>query len=264
MKKTMILVFIFQFVVNPAISQSYTDYVYVKGGEFQMGSKIGDSDEHPVHKVFVNDFYVLNHEVTNLEFVSFLNTVGNHYESHSIWFDYRESWGSEKCRISLKDSIYSVEKAYENYPVAFVDWYGAQAYCQWLGGRLPTEAEWEYLAKKSVENKKFTYDNIKDYAVFEENSNNLYAPVCSKKSILGIYDLFGNMAEWCYDWYAPTSYSLKVRKNPHGVEIGNQKVIRGGSWATKFLAISATNRRATNAINHNITIGFRVVIPIKK
>lgn len=264
MKKTLILIFIFQFVVNPIISQNHTDYVYVKGAKFIMGSKNGDKDEIPTHKVVVGDFYVLNHEVTNAEFARFLNSVGNHFESHSIWFDYQESWGKEKCRIKLKgDSLYIVEKGYENYPVAFVDWYGAEAYCEWVGGRLPTEAEWEYLAIKSVEKINFTQENMKKFALFEENSGNLYAPVCSKKSILGIYDLFGNMTEWCYDWYSPLSYHLKEKNNPKGISTGNQKVIRGGSWATKFSSISPTNRRATNAINHNITIGFRVVIPIK-
>ncbi|MEA3451650.1 MAG: SUMF1/EgtB/PvdO family nonheme iron enzyme, partial [Bacteroidota bacterium] len=174
-----------------------------------------------------------------------------------------KEWNGVKSRIFLKDSLYHVENGYENYPVAFVNWYGAQNYCEWLGGRLPTEAEWEFVAKKSVINIDFYKNIMSNYAVFEENSQNLYSPICSKKNILGIYDLFGNMSEWCYDWYSTNYYSKREKKNPRGEKNGVQKVIRGGSWATKFSSISPTNRRASSPINHNITIGFRVVISVQ-
>ncbi len=255
--------FIASLNIDSLYSQNLTDYVYIKGGKFRMGSRTGDPDEKPVHRVKINDFYILNHEITNAEFVKFLNSQGNQFESHSIWLDYDQSWSTEKCRIKLKDNTYYVQKGYENYPVAFVDWYGAERYCEWIGGRLPTEAEWEYVAKKTSKDIAFNEKNMSEYAVFEENSGNIYAPVSSKKSLSGVFDLFGNMTEWCYDWYSPDYYKLREKNNPKGEKYGVQKVIRGGSWATKFSSISPTNRRATSPINHNITIGFRVVIPSK-
>jgi len=261
--KTVIIFLLLFFSINIIIAQSITDFVFVKGGKFKMGAK-NENDENPVHVVKINDFYVLNHEVTNAEFAEFLNDKRKHYDNHLEWINLSYKWNNEKCRIYIKNNSYFVEKGYENYPVTMVNWYGAQSYCQWIGGRLPTEAEWEYLAKKSLENIEFNEKTMSNYAVFEENSQNIFAPICSKRRILGIYDLFGNMSEWCSDWYSPDYYSKKEKKNPYGPSKGVQKVVRGGSWATKFSSISTTNRRASSPKNYNITIGFRVVIITKQ
>lgn len=252
----------FNIIFLSSIAQNYNNYVFIKGGKFKMGS-LNEKDESPIHNVKISDFYVLNHEVTNAEFVVFLNAKGNKFEGNSHWISLREKWRDEKCKIYEKDGFFRVEKGFENYPVVYVNWYGANAYANWIGGRLPTEAEWEYLAHLSVENEEFSNDFLKKHAVFKDNSNEMYSKINSKKILsIKIYDLFGNLSEWCNDWYSPDYYSYSPRKNPKGASKGVQKVKRGGSWADKFTTFSVTNRRASNPDNHNITVGFRVVIPL--
>jgi len=245
-----------------SFSQSLTDYVFIKGGTFKMGTNNAAEDEMPVHKVKISDFYVLNHEVTNQEYVNFLNHYGNQYQSHVQWIALGGNWRNIKCRIyNLRDSFY-VQNGYENFPVTYVNWYGANAYANWVGGRLPTEAEWEYLANLSQKSIDASLDSLKKYAWFKENSDNLIHQVKTKNPILGIYDLFGNLSEWCLDWYSSDYYKNSTRKNSVLLSSGVQKVKRGGSFATNFSSITKSNRKASNPTNNNITIGFRVIIPV--
>ncbi len=238
-----------------------TDYVFVKGGKFIMGNNAID-DENPAHKVTIDDFYILKHEVTNAEFVHFLNEKGNKLEGNTVWIKLSGKWRHEKCRIYQKDSVFYVEKGYENYPVFFVSWWGAEAYAEWCGGRLPTEAEFEYIAKKSFDTIKLDSASLSKYAVFKGNSGYSPAPVMSKQPVMGIYDILGNMSEWCYDWYQNDYYAQSPKKNPKCTQTAKQKVKRGGSWASRYKSISPNNRKASNPNNNNITIGFRVVIPV--
>lgn len=246
------------FFPNTIFSQN-CQWVFVEGGKFKMGSK-KSADEMPVHKVKVNSFYILNHEVTNAEFVRFLNIYGNKFEGNAPWIRLTGRWRKEKCHIYLKDSVFYVEKGYEDYPVTFVSWWGAEHYAEWIGGRLPTEAEWEYLANKMLQN---MTEDISSYAWFKENSGYTLHKIKTKKPLMGIYDLFGNMSEWCYDWYSKDYYSKKIKNNPKGPKKGRQKVNRGLSWASEQKSFYISNRRAVIPAENNITIGFRVVIPTK-
>ncbi len=253
---------IFLLIITSFISaQNYNDFVYIKGGKFKMGSDTV-FDEHK-HKVKISSFYVLDHEVTNAEYVKFLNEKGNQHEGNTVWIDINGHWADIKCRIYKKKDKYYVSEGYENYPVTFVSWWGARAYSEWKGGRLPTEAEWEYLAYLSMKKINFDKDSLKKYAFYKENSDYKLHSVKNKKKLLNIYDLFGNLSEWCNDWYSAGYYYKSERKNPKGPTSGDQKVKRGGSWATLLKSINHTNRRATNPNNNNVTIGFRVVIPEK-
>lgn len=253
-----LLIFIF-FSVN-AITQE-CQWIYVKGGKFKMGSK-KDPDEQPVHKVKINDFYILNHEVTNAEFCRFLNIFGNKFEGNAPWIQLTGRWRTYKCRIYENNGKFYVEKGYENYPVTFVSWWGAEKYAQWIGGRLPTEAEWEYIASKIADTLTISSQNIQKYGWFKENSGYHLHRTKEKKSLNGIYDFFGNLSEWCYDWYSPSYYAVSPKKNPLGPDKGRQKVLRGFNWAAYAKSFYITNRRAIIPDENNITIGFRVVIPL--
>jgi len=245
-------------------SQISDNYVFVKGGKFKRGGT-ERQDQMPIRKIKISSFYILNAEVTNKEYVDFLNKKGNQYEGNTLWIDLNGTWREERCRIYEKNDTFYVEEGYENFPVAFVSWYGANAYANWAGGRLPTEAEWEYLAKKAFPEGIESKELLSDYALCKENSGYIYQPVKSKKSIPeGIYDLFGNMEEWCHDWYGSQYYAISPKKDPRGPETGDQKVKRGSSWANTYESFSTTIRRASNPNNNNITIGFRVVIPASK
>jgi hypothetical protein len=111
--------------------------VYVLGGEFLMGSEDGDSDEQPVHNVTVDDFWIDRTEVSNAQFAAFLNKQNNRKEGGVKWLDLED----EDCLTEQVEGRYRPKSGYADHPVIKVSWYGARAYCQWVGARLPTEAE---------------------------------------------------------------------------------------------------------------------------
>ncbi|MBN1349803.1 SUMF1/EgtB/PvdO family nonheme iron enzyme [candidate division KSB1 bacterium] len=244
------------------------DMVYVAGGTFMMGS-IESDDEKPIHKVYVKDFYIDKYEVTNARFCEFLNEKGNQTEGGVEWLDIK----SEYCKIVKQGSKYVPVSGYGNHPVIMVSWYGANAYANWAGKRLPTEAEWEYAARGGNKSKGYSYsgsNNVDAVAWYWSNStasgnSNLYQghgtmSVGTKKSNeLALHDMSGNVWEWCADWYASDYYSKSPYENPKGPSSGARRVLRGGSWY--FLAYIA---RCADRINSNprargYNIGFRCV-----
>ncbi len=239
--------------------------VFVKGGTLKIGDKTGEKDDLPVHKVKLSDFYIGKYEVTNAQFVQFLNKKGNQYEDHSYWINTDGKWRGLKCRIYKNENDFFVEKGYENYPVNFVSWYGSNAYCKWKGGRLPTEAEWEYVARGGVETRHALSlqprGNIVDeYAWYSSNSDNKINEVGSKKpNALRIYDMQGSLWEWCSDWYDAKFYAESKRKNPQNLDKADYKVLRGGSWANNKEMLRLTNRNALNPNVNKINLGFRIV-----
>ncbi len=239
--------------------------IFVKGGSFKMGKKEGEKDEIPVHKVKLSDFYIGKYEVTNKEFVQFLNEKGNQYKDHAYWINTKGKWRDLICRIFEENNTFKVEKGYENHPVNFVNWYGANAYCKWKGGRLPTEAEWEYAAKGGYvkthghNSLQSPDNNIGDFAWFSANSSNKIHQIGTKKpNILGIYDMQGSLSEWCSDWYDVQYYSKSKRKNPVNIINADYKVLRGGSWANDKAMLRITNRNALNPNVNKINLGFRI------
>ena len=242
--------------------------VFVEGGKMKMGNRHGEPDEKPVKKINLNGFYIGKFEVSNKEFVEFLNEKGNQFEKNSIWINLDGKWENLKCRIFEKDGKFYIENGYENYPVNYVSWYGANAYCLWKGGRLPTEAEWEYAAKGGQKNDNKELKRIKNetthYAWFIENSEQKWHRSGLKKSNgLGIYDIYGNLWEWCADFYQKDYYKKRSKSNPKGTESGDFKVIRGGSWTDKKETLRISNRNGNNPNSNKINIGFRIVYDIQ-
>jgi formylglycine-generating enzyme required for sulfatase activity len=231
-------------------------FVYIKGGFYQPGTNEGDSDAKPVKKFFIRSFWISKKEVSNAKYAEFLNIKGNQVVGHCYYIYLSGKWRDQKCRILYKDSVYSVEQGFENYPVNFVSYYGAEAYCQFVGGRLPTETEWELAASKNRMNQA----DLSDFAWFRDNSEKqIHQSALLKADTSGIFDLFGNLAEWCSDNYSPTSYSEMKFINPKSLRESSFKVHRGGSWADSKEACTPYNRRASNPEEYNSTIGFRVV-----
>jgi len=209
--------------------------VYVQGGTFQMGSNDGGSHEKLVHSVTVSNFYIGKYEVTHKEFIDFLNSTrvssnGSYSGKEFIDMD------DEYCAIGYRNgSFYFKESLYVkdiDCPVIEVTWYGADAYCNWAGGRLPTEAEWEYAARGGNKSKGYQYagsNDIGSVAWYISNSGRKTHPAGGKQANeLGIYDMSGNVWEWCNDWYG--SYNSGSQTNPSGPTSGSYRVYRGGSW----------------------------------
>ncbi|MGM9691821.1 MAG: SUMF1/EgtB/PvdO family nonheme iron enzyme [Alloprevotella sp.] len=184
------------------------DMVFVEGGTFQMGSN-DYSDEQPVHQVTLSNYYIGKTEVT------------------------QELWQA----VMGSNPSYSSFKGAKN-PVNNVSWNDCQDFIRKLnsltGGsfRLPTEAEWEFAARGGNKSRGYKYsgsDNLGSVAWYEDNSGSEVHPVGSKMpNELGLYDMSGNVWEWCADWYG--SYSSSSQTNPAGPSSGSGRVKRGGSW----------------------------------
>jgi len=190
----------------------------VPSGEFLMGSENGREDERPVHKVYLDSFYIDKYEVTNALYKACVDA---------------RTCDSPKQASSNIHSIYYGNPEFDNYPVIFIGWNMAKTYCEWRGARLPTEAEWEKAARGTDgrtypwgEEINPTYANY-GYNVGDTTPVGFYE---RGKSTYGVYDTVGNAWEWVNDWYGKTYYQSSSTSNPLGAESGQYRVLRGGSW----------------------------------
>ena len=240
-----------------ATSADGIEMILVKGGTFTMGCTSEqsdcDNDEKPTHQVTLSDFYIGKYEVTVKQFKQFVDETayktdadkdgGSYFWTGSAWEKKAGvNWKSDEKGIVRPQSEY-------NHPVIHVSWNDAVAYCKWLSQetgkqyRLPTEAEWEYAARGGASTgsastgsatgatKYAGSNNIDEVAWYNGNSNSKTHPVGLKKpNELGIYDMSGNVWEWCADWYDKGYYNNSPRNNPRGPTKGDYRVLRGGSW----------------------------------
>ena len=216
----------------------------------------------PVHKVKLDGFYMDSHEITVGQFKRFLKQSGYKPEAVKAGWDINKLWNEVK-KWSPTDE----------HPVVFVSWNDATAYAKWAGKRLPTEAEWEYAARGGRVGKRYSWGDDKkvarDYANYvgrggrdkwEGVPNGGTAPVGSfKPNGYSLYDMAGNVWEWCGDWYGSDYYSKSPAKNPPGPGTGKSRVLRGGSWyfATSYLRVAYRDDYAPGAGNYGL--GFRCV-----
>jgi formylglycine-generating enzyme required for sulfatase activity len=237
-----------------------TDMVIITGKNFYRGSNDGNRDEMPYHLVTLDSFAIDIHPVTNEQFVRFLEAMGGEKDSnHHDIIRMRDS------RIKRSAGKLCIESGYSRHPVVGVTWYGAVAYAKWIGKRLPTEAEWEIAAGGGLENALYpTGDEIeKSQANFfssDTTSVMSYAP-----NGYGLYDMPGNVYEWCYDWYGYNSYEASVQEpvNPKGPLQGVYRVLRGGCWKSLKEDLRCSKRHRNNPGTVNGTYGFRCAAAAK-
>ena len=239
---------------------NYTDYtetaygvdmsmVWVEGGSFDMGSNSGYDDERPVHRVTLAGYWIGATEVTQAQWESVMGT------------DIRQQ--RDKAGYS---SLYGEGS---NYPMYYVNYDEAKEFCRRLSERtgrtytLPTEAQWEYAARGGRDGVRdnYTYsgsNSIGSVAWYDGNSGNSTNPVGRKSpNQLGLYDMSGNLWEWCLDYYG--SYSSSSQTNPTGPSSGDSQVLRGGSWFDFGSNCRVTNRIFNNPSDRDYSLGFRVV-----
>jgi eukaryotic-like serine/threonine-protein kinase len=250
--------------------------VYVPAGEFLMGSENADADddEAPEHTVYLDAYWLYKHEVTNAQYADFLNEESNQTEGGVTWLD----GDDEDVRIQQTGGAWVPGEGYGHHPVVEVSWYGAQAYCEWAGGTLPTEAEWEKAAQgpdgrtypwgsEAVSGKRANYcdENCElDWRdVNQDDGYAMTAPVGSfpeGASPYGALDMAGNVWEWVADWYDERYYTRSPDENPTGPASGEFRVLRGGSWGYNVRFLRSSFRfRGFPGLTLNY-IGFRCLL----
>jgi len=231
--------------------------VFIPGGRFRMGSEESD-DERPVHEAVLRPFLIDKYPVTNEAYAAFL-------EEATVWRpsaanllldeDYLAHWGGGRPPDVLSQ-----------HPVVWVSWWqAAKGYCAWRGGRLPTEAEWEF-AGRGTDGRVYPWGNT--WRNLRCNHYRLGAHWTSPvgefpegRSPFGVMDLSGNVWEWCADWYASDWYRRSPRENPVGPAYGRGRVIRGGSRFNHAGYVKLTKRLFFPPHHSDVSIGFRCVKP---
>ncbi|OFY50783.1 MAG: hypothetical protein A2W85_18515 [Bacteroidetes bacterium GWF2_41_31] len=248
-------------VISPSIRNltKQVEFVSMGLGEFEMGSNNGAMDEQPIHVVKLNPFEISKYEITNEQYCDFLNDGGFTFEEVQTFINLE----SDFCLLRFEASSFSPLQDKELLPVVEVSWFGANAYARWNGGRLPTEAEWEFAAcGASKANGPQEGDSclLEDLAWFDVNSNRQLHQVGTRNpNKLGLYDMRGNAWEWCNDWYNETYYQNSPINNPTGAENGVYRSLRGGSSDLNKYISRVTNRSKCKPSTTNNTIGFRIV-----
>ena len=221
-------------------SEPLFNMVFVKGGTFEMGSNEVYSNEKPIHTVTLSDFYIGATEVTQAQWEAIMGNNPSHFKG-------------------------------DNLPVEKVSWDDIQTFLIKLNQqtgqtyRLPTEAEWEYAARGGVQSSNVSYqyagsNTIGDLAWYKDNSGSTTHPVAQKQpNELGLYDMSGNVWEWCNDNYDANYYQNSAKKNPQGPSSVQYRLLRGGSWDFNTQLCRVAARVRDLPYGRSNYIGFRLV-----
>ena len=237
--------------------QDGMEMVYVPEGEFTMGSTDSDArdEESPVREVRLDAYWIDKYEVSNAQYQKCVN-AGKCTEPGST-----VSW--------IRASYYG-NTEYDDFPVITVNWHQAKAYCEWVGGSLPTEAQWEKAAR-GTDARKYPWGvespNCERANYSPDWSNNVKCVGDTERvgtypagaSPYGAMDMAGNVWEWVLDWYGP--YDEAETNNPEGPASGYNRVMRGGSWINYSRLIRSTYRGVYDPASKGEDIGFRCVLP---
>ena len=240
--------------------------VLIPAGEFQMGSAEAHHNEQPVHTVAIDAFYMDKYEVTNAQYKQFVDANPQWQKDHID-----EAFHDGSYLALWNGNDYPSGRA--NYPVVYVSWYAAVAYAQWVGKRLPTEAEWEYAARGGLSGKKYPWGNDLDSskANYNYNARDMTPVATYPPNGYGLYDIAGSVWEWCLDEYNADFYASSPRENPlsgaitvgwimdNFINVKTHRVLRSGSWLSYPEALPVSFRSGDAPTNANDVIGLRCV-----
>ena len=256
---------------TPPVSNPNEGMVLIPAGEFRMGSndaetRSDEKDEIPIHSVYIDAFYMDKYEVTNAEYREFVlanpgwqkSRINGQFHNG----DYLKHWNGND---------YPIGKA--NHPVTYVSWYSAMAYAKWKGKRLPTEAEWEKAARGGLSGLKYPWGNTIDSTKANYNRHIGDTTAVGKYTAngYGLYDMAGNVGEYCLDEYNPGFYALSPSQNPlsgansvkwvldNYIGINSFRVLRGGSWLSTARYMRVAGRSPTTPSFARSYNGFRCV-----
>ena len=253
-------------------------FTFVKGGEFLMGSPPDEPEREEIelqHPVKVSDFHISTTPITLAQFERFIKETG--YRTDADKEGHSRSWTGKKWidkpGVNWRCDISGKPQTEKDHPVIHVSWNDGMAYAYWLGEkwdiicRLPYEAEWEFAARGGNQSKGFIYsgsNDIEEVAWYRKNSDKKTHPVSEKKpNELGLYDMTGNVWEWCHDWYDEKYYEECKAKgtieNPIGPANGKYHLLRGGSWDFDAPRCRSALRDYDVPAHRVDNIGFRLV-----
>jgi len=238
--------------------------ILIPGGKFKMGASPDDTDarweEKPAHDVFLSPYYIYKYEVTFEQFAKFVKETG--YRAEGDWKkDYNEK--TKKC------------------PVVYITWNDAREYCKWVGGKLPTEAQWEFAArgkdggifpwgnkwdKNICNNYELEDESLKKkrYIIYDNMGITPVGTFPRDKSPYGVMDMGGNVIEWCRDWFDQHYYSRSPHVNPVGPSTGTQRCMRGGGWGQPRQVCRSTYRDRERPTDVDGDFGFRCIVEISE
>jgi formylglycine-generating enzyme required for sulfatase activity len=256
-------------------------FVSLPGGTFQMGDEVGDLwyGCRPVHTVTVSGFQLSEAEITNAQYCTWLNdslgrgevtasgisvlgTKGTWSGCEYLYLDYTSD-PTNICQIHFGNSAFTVASGKENWPVVLVTWYGAKAFAEGNGWDLPREGEWEYVCRGGHQYRYGTDDGTisQTKANYTWETGVMGHPVNVKsypRNPFGLYDMSGDVWEWCNDWYSDDYYATSPSQDPTGAQTGYSRATRGGSWGGDEIGCRAANRYVLSPDMKGSHIGFRV------
>jgi formylglycine-generating enzyme required for sulfatase activity len=226
-------------VEMPKQKVDYFEMVYIQAGTFKMGNDTGEKMDKPAHDVELDEFWISKFEVTQAQWKDIMGENPSSFQ------------GCEQCPVE--------NVSYEDIQLFITKINEKTGYTH----RLPTEAEWEYAARGANLGKGFKFsgsNTINEVGWYWDVAGQKTHPVGQKKpNELGIFDMTGNVAEWCSDWYEDNYYTQSPKKNPKGIESGVLKAVRGGSWEMDSKRSIVWHRNNNIPISRNEAIGFRLV-----
>jgi formylglycine-generating enzyme required for sulfatase activity len=246
------------------VTKSGVAMVYLPGGDFMMGSSDGNADEKPVHKVTISGFMMDKYPVTHEMFAKAQLPDPSHWQDNPKKPVERVRWRDAKQYCNERSLLEGLKPCYNEKTLEWDCDYSANGY------RLPTEAEWEYAARAGTDG---PYDfgdpqKLREYGWFADNAEERTHPVGQKKpNLWELYDMYGNVSEWCEDVYSPTYYAASPAVDPRGPASPGKdvkRVMRGGSWKASADMCRATFRQGqrtgdTDACFYTDFCGFRCV-----
>ena len=247
-------------------------WISIPFGNFTMGSLSTDpyaqTDEQPQHTVYLDAYQISKYEITNSQYKAFMDAGG--YTNSSYWTTDGWTWRTTNSITEpyyWTAGTYNSGTAFPNHPVVGVSWYEAYAFCNWAGGHLPTEAQWEKAARYT-DARYYPWGNAWDGANCNSYDNTppdtftYSSPVgffSTGQSYYGVYDMAGNVWEWCNDWYGSAYYSDPgANTNPAGPTTGTYRVLRGGSFGNFDGSCRVANRGNLTPDYRDSYFGFRI------
>lgn len=251
------------------------EMISIPGGCFIMGTPESEptrNESETLLQVTLQGFKMSKYEITNAQYCAFLNAHKQNEELVPRWINLSGNSVDEPNMIfyDYETSSYKVTPGFDLFPAVFVSWHGALAFAQWMGGTLPTEAQWEYACRADTKtpfntgvclsDEQANYNANHPYSNCEKGNfiGKVLAVGCYEPNAFGLYDMHGNVWEWCLDWYG--DYHRVPQSNPSGPETGTHKVRRGGSWSVNAKSCRTAYRNICDPGFYFNDLGFRIVI----